>query len=196
MVKIEVKHKSNLKMLQKVIDGIKSTCVYVGIPAKNASRDEDNEINNAELLYIHTHGIRKKSMRQEMDTAMTGGKSYSKAYKMYIQSHGSPLWHSPPRPVIEPAIEYHKKEIAKRLASAYSKTMLSIYKGDSIETALQNLEIVGMYAQNVVRDWFTNPHNNWAPNSPLTIVAKGSDKPLIDTGEMRKSIIYVVKKDE
>lgn len=196
MVKIEVKHKSNLKMLQKAIDSIKSTRVYVGIPAKNASRDEDNEINNAELLYIHTHGIRKKSMRQEMDTAMAGGKSYSKAYKMYIQSHGSPLWHSPPRPVIEPAIEYHKKEIAKRLTSAYSKTMSDIYKGSSVETALQNLEIVGMYAQNVVRDWFTNPHNNWAPNSPLTIATKGSNKPLIDTSEMRKSIIYVVKKDE
>lgn len=196
MVKITVKHKSNLKALKKAIDSIKNTRVYVGIPAKNVSRDEDNEINNAELLYIHTNGIRKKSMRQEMAANMAGGKPYSKAYKMYIQSHGSPLWHSPPRPVIEPAIEYHKKEISKRLAGAYSKTMLSIYKGDSIETALQNLEIVGMYAQNVVRDWFTNPHNNWASNSPLTIAAKGSDKPLIDTGEMRKSIIYVVKKDE
>lgn len=161
---IKVKHKSNLNALKKSIELLGKSRVYVGIPAENASRDNGNDINNAELLYI--------------------------------QTHGSPLWHVPPRPVIEPAINYNKKEIAKRLITAYGKAMENIYAGDSMQTAMQHLEVVGMYAQNIVRAWFTNPNNGWEPNSPLTVSKKGSSNPLIDTGEMRKSITYVVKSDE
>ena len=41
--------------------------------------------------------------------------------------------------------------------------------------------------------WFENPQNGWPPNSPRTIRRKGSDQPLVDTGEMRKAITYVVR---
>ena len=192
---IRVKHKSNLNALKKSIELLEKSRVYVGIPAETASRDDGNDINNAELLYIQTHGVRKKSMREEMQP-LNEGKPYSKAYEMYIKSHGSPLWHIPPRPVIEPAINNNKKEIAERLITAYGKAMENIYAGNSMQTAMQHLEAVGMYAQNIVRAWFTNPNNGWASNSPLTIAKKGSSNPLIDTGEMRKSITYVVKSDE
>lgn len=111
-------------------------------------------------------------MREEMQLALNEGKAYSKAYEMYIKSHGSPLWHVPPRPVIEPAINDNKKEIAKRLITAYGKAMENIYAGDSMQTAMQHLEVVGMYAQNIVRAWFTNPNNGWEPNSPLTVSKK------------------------
>ena len=40
--------------------------------------------------------------------------------------------------------------------------------------AMQHLEAVGMYAQNIVRAWFTNPNNGWASNSPLTIAKNGT----------------------
>ena len=180
---IRVKHKSNLNALKKSIELLEKSRVYVGIPAETASRDDGND-------------IRKKSMREEMQPALNEGKPYSKAYEMYIKSHGSPLWHIPPRPVIEPAINNNKKEIAERLITAYGKAMENIYAGDSMQTAMQHLEAVGMYAQNIVRAWFTNPNNGWASNSPLTIAKKGSSNPLIDTGEMRKSITYVVKSDE
>lgn len=50
--------------------------------------------------------------------------------------------------------------------------MENIYTGDSMQTAMQHLEAVGMYAQNIVRAWFTNPNNGWAANSPLTIAKK------------------------
>jgi hypothetical protein len=49
-----------------------------------------------------------------------------------------------------------------------------------------------MLGQNIVRAWFVDPKNGWPENSPITIAAKGSDKPLIDTGELRKAITYVV----
>ena len=55
-----------------------------------------------------------------------------------------------------------------------------------------------MFAQNKVRAWFTDERNNWPPNAPSTIEKKSKngkikDNPLIDTGELRKSITYVVK---
>lgn len=33
---------------------------------------------------------------------------------------------------------------------------------------------------------------SWAPNAPSTVRAKGSDRPLIDTGALRQSVTYVV----
>ena len=42
-----------------------------------------------------------------------------------------------------------------------------------------------------MQDNLTN--GNWKPNAPLTIELKGSSHPLIDTGQMRQSITYVVE---
>lgn len=66
------------------------------------------------------------------------------------------------------------------------------------DEAVNQLRKVGMRGQNVSRAWFVNPDNGWPPNSPSVQSAKrakGSDdpKPLIDTGELRKSITYFVK---
>ena len=68
------------------------------------------------------------------------------------------------------------------------------------EEAEKQLKLVGMCSQNVCRAWFTNPDNGWPPNA-LSVynkkLKKGSTdpKPLIDIGELRKSITYVVVKD-
>ena len=77
--------------------------VLVGIPSDRTARDGES-VTSSELLYLHTHGIRRKSMRQEMDKDVERGMKYSEAHELYLQSHGSPLWASPPRPVLEPAI--------------------------------------------------------------------------------------------
>ncbi|GAB6170553.1 hypothetical protein JCM15765_03880 [Paradesulfitobacterium aromaticivorans] len=169
----------NLKALTQVD-------VLVGIPEEKSSR-EDEGINNAELAFIHTQGIRSKSMRNEMDES----KPYNEALQMYLEEHGSPLWHSPPRPMIEPAIEDpdNQKILSEQLRQAADDALSGDF--DAMNT---DLEKAGMLGQNLVRDWFTNPKNGWEPNSPLTVEQKGSDNPMIDTGELRKSISYVVRK--
>ena len=172
------------------IQGLKK--LYVGILQEKATRKGD-DINNASLLYIHTHGIRRKAMREEMQKHMNQGKKYSVAMQMYVQAHGSPLWHSPPRPVIEPAIKAHKKEIAEE----FSKAAKAAAAGD-IAKAGRFIQRTGMLAQNYCRAWFTDSRNGWAPNSPLTIERKtkgkgGKTNPLIDTAAMRKAIIYVMR---
>lgn len=174
--------------LLKALDELRNNEVLVGIPEDKSSRKKEI-IRNSELLYIHTHGIRRKSMRQEMQESMDNGSPYSEAYQLYIQEHGSPLWASPPRPVLEPAIEHRKDWIAEQM----SKAALAGLDGD-VKGVQDGLHKAGQVAENAARDWFTNPANGWAPNSPKTIKLKVSDKPLIDTDQMRKSITHVVRR--
>lgn len=183
--------KGGLKGLVDRVSELKKTAVYVGIPQKESSRTTGqgkDEINNAELLYIHTHGIRRRKMINAMDKVTSKGVPYSMAFKMYLHTHGSPLWHSPPRPVLEPAIEANKGVL-----SGYMKKVIeSQARGNRVQTE-NALRRLGLKSQNICRAWFTDPRNGWAPNSPVTIRRKGSDKPLIDTGELRKAITYVIK---
>lgn len=174
--------------LLEALRELQSNEVMVGIPEAKSSRKKEI-IRNSELLYIHTHGIRKKAMREEMQLEMDGGKQYSEVYQMYIQEHGSPLWASPPRPVLEPAIEHRKDWIAEQLGKAAQSALDGDVKG-----VRDGLHKAGQVAENAAKDWFTNPANGWAPNSPETIKLKGSNKPLIDTDQLRKAITHVVRR--
>lgn len=190
--------------IKKLIDEIAKKQVYVGIPEQENT--EHGTIKNAELLYIQTHGIRSREMINEMNqtmgidssgmpyttdyndflTNMGKGMPYSTAYQLYIHAHGSALWRSPPRPVLEPSIEYNKESLTKQL----KKVAQAALDGQDPNVELQKS---GMMAQNFAREWFTNPANRWPPNADSTVERKGSDRPLIDTGQLRRAITYVVK---
>lgn len=192
MVNAKVEHKEyngGIAGLFARLRGLQKRHIYVGIPQAANSR-KGEEIGNAYLLYIHTHGIRRRPMIEEMDQNMARGLKYSAAFSLYIQSHGSPLWHSPPRPVIEPALAANKVRIAAEFKKIYQATAAA--DGDGVERAITS---TGFLAQNVCREWFYDPRNNWPANSPATIARKKSDKPLIDKGSLRKAITYVVRSD-
>ena len=58
----------------------------------------------------------------------------------------------------------------------------------------------GLLAQTYCYDWFVDAENGWPPNSPKTVEMKtkgkgGKTNPLIDTGALRKAIVYVVRSD-
>lgn len=192
MVNAKVEHKEyngGIAGLFERLRGLQKRHIYVGIPQANNSR-KGGEIGNADLLYIHTHGIRRRPMIEEMDQNMARGLKYSAAFSLYIQSHGSPLWHSPPRPVIEPALAANKVRIAAEFKKIYQATASA--DGDGVERAITR---TGLLAQHVCREWFYDPRNNWPANSPVTIAKKKSDKPLINTRSMLKAITYVVRSD-
>jgi hypothetical protein len=117
------------------------------------------------------------------------GRKINNAELVFIHTNGSPLRGIPKRPIIEPAIEEktNKEPIAEELKEAASAAL----DADRPKT-LKHLKRAGMTAQNRVRAWFTDPRNGWAPNAPSTIAQKDSDKPMIDTAELRKDISYVV----
>lgn len=181
--------------IKKSLLELASKTVCVGVPqeenvsrevASKGKRKEIGTITNAELLYIHTHGVRDVEMRKVMQQDLDKGTPYSKAHEMFVHENGSPLWQVPPRPILEPALDNSKDEIAEEM----KKSVLTALEGGNIGPTI---EAVGMLGQNVARDWFTNPQNKWHKNSPSTVRRKGSDNPLIDTGELRKAITYTVK---
>lgn len=188
--RINIQTTDHFRSLQKMLKDLAKKDVMIGIPEEAASRQGSNtdDINNAELLYIHTHGVRKPQMRQEMQRSIDGGMKYSAAHNLYVQEHGSPLMQVPPRPVLEPAIE-DKKEIIARQLGKVSKAAL----GSDAVLLETELNKAGMLGQSAAQGWFENPKNGWAPNSEKTIAMKGSGQPLVDTNEMRKSITYVLR---
>lgn len=188
MIKSSVNVSVSKNLAEEIIKSLKdlaSKTVCVGIPEEeNVQRDDG--ITNAQLLHVHTHGVRDKEMRKAMQKDLDKGTPYSKAHDMYINEYGSPLHQVPPRPVLLPSLEYNKEDIAELMRDA----VLGVLDG---KDANQELSKVGMQGQNIARDWFTNPNNDWTPNAPSTVDAKGSENPLINSGQLRKSITYVIK---
>jgi hypothetical protein len=112
------------------------------------------------------------------------------AQLLYIHTHGSALRNIPARPVIEPAIA--KPENKVRITSELKQAAQSALEGDD-QAVHEHLSKAGALGANAAKRQFTDPANGWAPNAPSTIAQKGSDKPLIDTGELRRDITYFVK---
>ena len=122
------------------------------------------------------------------DTATRDGDDMNNATLAFIHTYGSPIANIPARPFLIPGIKKAQELITKNLG----KAALAIFEGNP-EKATQFLNKAGQVASNSVKRIFTDPSNGWPPNSPLTIYLKGSDRPLIDTGQLRKSITYVVR---
>lgn len=179
---------AGFKSIYKSLELLAKKEVLVGIPEDEATRENGDTINNAELLYIHTHGIRTSEMRAEMQKNIDKGMKYSKAHSLYIKEHGSPLFRVPPRPVLEPAIEDSKEIIAEELKQA---NISALDKNPA--QAEVHLNNAGILAQSAAQNWFENPKNGWPPNAESTVKNKGSDVPLVDTNELRKSITYVLR---
>jgi hypothetical protein len=117
------------------------------------------------------------------------GTPVNNADLLFIHTNGSPARGIPARPVLEPAIKNDSERVAEMLKKAIDAAVDGNKAG-----VLPALEKAGMFGESIVKKWFTNPSNGWAANTPETKKRKGSARPLIDTGEMRKSITHVVKK--
>lgn len=175
--------------MTKALENLSRKQALVGVPEETSTRPEDGDkINNAELLYILSHGVRKQEMRDEMQKNIDSGMVYSKAHALYLQEHGSPLWQVPPRPVLNPGIKSVKGKISEQLAGAVTAAIHDDEQG--VERCLDQ---AGQIGEDGAKAWFDNPDNRWPPNSPKTIRKKGSNAPMIDTGEMKKSITHVVR---
>lgn len=107
---------------------------------------------------------------------------------MFIHTNGSELLNIPKRPTIEPTIEQNQEAIARKIKKI---AMDAIDNNNDNSDA--ELEKIGIWLVNKVRAKFGS--DELAPNSPYTIKQKGSDRPLIDTGQLRNSVTYVIRRD-
>lgn len=137
--------------------------VLVGVPAEEAFREPDPD------------------EKSQPNNAMLG----------YIHENGSPAQNIPARPFLIPGVRDARERIASSLESSARKTLAG-----ADGSAEQDLHKVGLIAQAAVRAKITD--GPFVPLHPQTLAkrkkkGRTGTKPLIDTGQLRNSINYVVE---
>ena len=90
----------------------------------------------------------------------------------------------PSRPFLRMSVDDNSDKI-NAFISAQKR---SIINGESAERILKK---IGIFQKDLIQEKITE--GSFAPNAPSTIKAKGSSKPLIDTGRMRQSVNFEIK---
>lgn len=171
-----VVRKNEMRDISKAMRTLTKSSVLVGIPADGARSGEGEPITNAQLGYIH--------------------------------ENGSPDNNVPARPFLMPGIRAVHPKIVDQLRDAGKAAL----EGNSAGV-LKALERSGIIAQNSVRAQFVD--NDWEALADTTlnrrpVIARddegkpakhgksrqerGAVNPLLDRGELRKSITYVVER--
>lgn len=138
------------------------------------------KLTSQEVLVGIPHG------ESRSDTDMTN------AQIGYIQETGSPAMNLEARAFLAPGVEDCQELVSTQLTKAADEALKGNNQG--IERCLNR---AGMIAQNSVRAKINS--GDFAPLSEATLRArrragKTRTKPLIDTGQLRNSITYIIKK--
>lgn len=169
--------KQNLRDVLAGVRVLADVEILVGVPSDNADRDDGSTFNNAARAYVH--------------------------------DQGSPEANIPQREFMRPGMKDAEPEVEKKLGNAMRGAM----RGNTL-VAEQSMHQAGLIAQSAIRkkidDGIPPPladmtvrrraergrkgamlemDNRMAGLAPSLNLAK----PLIDTGEMRKSITYVMR---
>lgn len=120
----------------------------------------------------------------------SGGDGIDNATIGYIAEVGAPERNIPARPHLVPGVESIRPQAIARLKAAGQAALA----GDqaAVEKAFH---VVGILAQNAVRAEITD--GTFAPLAPRTLAARRArgrqgDKPLIDTGQLRRAYTYTI----
>ena len=121
-----------------------------------------------------------------------GGEA-TNAYLGLIHEFGSFAKNIPPRSWLRMPIERKAKDISNFILKSKKEITEALVEGDA-ELFYEKLGIAG---EAVIQEAFdSNGFGQWKANSARTIKSKGSSSPLIDTGELRGSVMSkVVKRD-
>ena len=180
---ITIARQSGIAAFAKRMAGLTKMAAYVGIPASGDKTRQEQLLGMAGK----TKGGKKKAKLEK-----AAKEDVNNAELLFIHEHGSPINKIPARPVLKPSIEAdgNRQAIANELSASVKATLAG-----NKELAEKKMMRAALAGQNSARKWFTDGRNGWAPNTPGTIKAKGSDKPLIDTGAMRAAIVGVVREE-
>lgn len=94
--------------------------------------------------------------------------------------------HSPARPFMRQTYEDYSEDIIKRGQSEIKKEIAT-----GSPNAEKTFNAIGVCVKGYIQKEIVE--GDFEPNAPSTIAKKGSSRPLIDTGQMRQSVTYVIK---
>lgn len=114
----------------------------------------------------------------------------------FVQENGSPRNNIPARPFLRPGVEKVRETIAEELGAG-ARALLG-GRADAVRTSFNR---AGILASNSVKG-VINSGEGFAPLSDATLKARRTrkraprkgTKPLIDTGQLRNSVTYVIRK--
>ena len=100
--------------------------------------------------------------------------------------------HVAPRSFLRMPIQTHIGEIGKTMHKTMQQDVVPLFFKDKMEFFFKNL---GIACEKIIDQAFASSGwGTWKPNSPITIILKSSDDPLIHTTQLRRSIASKVKK--
>ncbi|MCC3717973.1 hypothetical protein LLP99_17005 [Rouxiella badensis] len=192
--------------LRDVLDALKqlgNKDVLVGIPSDRAERQDGMEINNAELGYLHSFGgtIRIPEhmttvYRQISDDGSfkRNGQFVQKAKSNFATSHKVAAYsvQLPPRPFLHMGMAQSRDEVAELMKQAAVAALSG--NADQAEVMLNRAGVVASQAAKQV----ITAGDQLTPLSERTLESRRSrgrngTKPLYDTGQLLRSITYVVR---
>lgn len=139
----------------------------------------DNFVKALKTSYVVDVGIMGKKNSRDDESGMTNA-------EVGFQNEFG-VGSIPIRSFLRMPLFLKSEEIVERVAKTNPLAMLA--KGDIIGV-MTNL---GLAAEAVIAEAFeSHGFGTWAPDSPRTIRAKHSSAPLIDSGQLRRSIASVV----
>jgi hypothetical protein len=190
---------AGLKAIQEAVKELKRHEVVIGIPEEKNATHEGGKATNAELLFIHTHGspARRIPSRPVLEPAISHNKEQIVAEL---------------KKAIDAAVAGKKESVVpalKKAGSVGEKVAKGWFNNPSNGWA-KNSDVTIYGSNEYIRDGEKRPKTYKKkvrgedgivsevevpyklPENPF-IKGKGSKRPLIAIGEMRGSIIYVVR---
>lgn len=122
------------------------------------------------------------------------GEGMNNASLAYIHENGAPAANIPARPFMQPGVDDAKKKIVHHFELAAKRAMT----GDDAFVE-RGLHAAGMVTQSAMRKRINEgPPPALAKSTLAARKARGrqSTKPLVDTGQLRNSINYVIRKKD
>jgi hypothetical protein len=134
---------------------------------------------------VHTT-ILDRNINSTVEVGIFGDTGSKVLYKAVVNEFGKfPL--IPSRPFIRYTMDTHADKINKFIDKEVGRMVEKNYSPE------KTLARIGEYVKRLIVKTI-NTSKAWAtPNSPVTIKIKGSDQPLVNTGEMRSKITYRVQ---
>lgn len=123
------------------------------------------------------------------DTADRKKGDITNADLLYVHEYGSPIRKIPPRPILAETIKRTEAIVDKGINLAVN---VIVDKGGSVEEAKRQLEIAAMRVESYARKMIRSGSGGFKPLKSATIQRKGSNLPLMDTGQLSRSIVCLV----
>ncbi len=135
-------------------------------------------------------GIRQENGAKLPEGADPGSITYAEIAT--VHEFGSADGAIPERSFLRSAFDENREKISKALERELLKIVDDAVREGSTRLVYRALGRVGARVTGMVQAKIRN--GPFVPNAPMTIARKKSDKPLIDTGRLRQSIDFEVRK--